>query len=251
MQKNLYYKTQFSRSGKLQGWLLDSLMFFFSYPRLIMEVFLRRNMGERYFTISSAVLIGLLMFFAPIVLSGNVYVPWRVIIAQDWSYYLFVAVYAFMSYKRYQEIIRAPSVYDFKRFSLSQGNSLPVFTNLQISNKRITHRMVRIYLEPLTFFVPGLLLLGLHQIPLSALFLGCSVTYWFSTLIDFRKGDHFIMDKIDEIICNEELTDTFKKDQDVSPRGVPFYVKKPSSEELRSELANALLVDDDEAIAVF
>lgn len=39
----------------------------------------------------------------------------------------------------------------------------------------------------------------------------------------YRQGDHFIMDKIDEMICNEEMVSSFVEDRDSSQtRGVHF-----------------------------
>jgi hypothetical protein len=76
----------------------------------------------------------------------------------------------------------------------------------------------------------------------------CSLCHFISNYSFALRGDHFIMDQIDLIICNQDWTQTVMQNKDVSPRGMPFSAKKPSTKELRENLV-AVLVDDYEDAA--
>ena len=54
MQKNLYYRAIARRENMFKLLLLSFFNFFSSYARLLLEVFTRKNFGERYFRLSSA-----------------------------------------------------------------------------------------------------------------------------------------------------------------------------------------------------
>jgi hypothetical protein len=56
----------------------------------------------------------------------------------------------------------------------------------------------------------------------------------------------FVMDKIDEIILNEEMENAFVNDEDLNKtRGVQFYMRKPNGEELRRKAAEGFFEDPD------
>ena len=110
-------------------------------------------------------------------------------------------------------------------------------------------RTVEIYYEPIFCALIGALLVILGQVA-GAIIVLSAIAYFIVNLIAAIHGDHFIMDKIDEIICNQELSSTFVQGNDISPRGVPFYAKKPSSAKLREEFAETVLTPEDEDAAI-
>lgn len=61
----------------------------------------------------------------------------------------------------------------------------------------------------------------------------------------YRKCDNYILDKIDEIICNEELANDFMSDEYKSnSRGFKFTGTKPDDVESRRKLLPLLLEED-------
>src|SRR5580698_10190152 len=65
MKKNLYYRDTLRRENMLKVFILSLFSLFASYPRLLLEVFIRKNFGARYFKLSSALTVAFLLAFVP------------------------------------------------------------------------------------------------------------------------------------------------------------------------------------------
>lgn len=200
-------------------------------------------MGERTFSKVDAVLLAIVLYYIPDPLY-RIY-HWH----DTFTYYTFYTAYVIMAVYCCFEIKRAPSVFNFKRFSLDPGKSFAFFKRIKIFGITPSQRTIDVYLEPLFCFTIGLILVMMSQRMTGMVIAFCSLCYFISNYSFALRADHEIMNKIDGIICNQDITETFTNDVDVSPRGVPFYAKKPSTRELRMDLA-AALVDDYEHAAV-
>ncbi len=249
MKKNLYYAAIYKRQNWIKLIILSAFYLISSYPRLLLEVFLRRNMGERYFTLASALtILFILGGFPKYALPMYAMVT---LINNNKLYYAFLAVFLVFSLLRYLEVKRLPSVFDFARFSQSGGNIYPIFYKLKLFGEEPSIRTIEIFYEPLPFFIFGALLtwaeIGTFLGPVLTF---SSLLYCLSHAGGYMIGDYFIMDRIDEIICNEDLTDAFVKDKP-SPRGFVWYGKKPTTEDLREEYVEDIAFEevDDETEA--
>lgn len=247
MKKNLYFHSVMSRRNVIKDVIFKFFLGICSWPRLVLEVpFLRKNMGERYFTLASAISVGVLLIVIPFV--GNIgrYSPSVFdIITDNWLWYGFVAAFGYFSCLRYKEVKRQPSVFDFERYSLSEGEMLPWFNNLGFQL-----RFTEIFIEPLAGVVPGILLLLFGQSLLGGMLTACGIIYSISKAGAWYQGDHFVMDKIDEMICNEELRKSLV-DNEEPARGTTFRSKFPDKQELREQLAGAIIVTADEPAEAF
>ena len=65
MKKSLYYEHVFRRTNAIKEFIYSFFLAIASWPRLLLEVFLRRNMGERYFSFSTAVILLLILCWLP------------------------------------------------------------------------------------------------------------------------------------------------------------------------------------------
>ncbi|WP_276366255.1 hypothetical protein [Chryseolinea sp. H1M3-3] len=75
----------------------------------------------------------------------------------------------------------------------------------------------------------------------------CALLYRLSYIGVYRLGDDFVMDKIDEMISNEQLFDSFIDDKDAEEtKGFRFYGRKPESGEFRRTLVESFIEDDEE-----
>jgi hypothetical protein len=104
--------------------------------------------------------------------------------------------------------------------------------------------------EPCFFLVIGLVL-WLFQQSIGVIIVLSSIAYSISYLGAYHRGDNFIMDNIDELICNEELTSSFI--DGLGPdetRGVNYYGRKPIDPEARRKLANNFIEDQDIVVAM-
>lgn len=261
MKKNLYYRTVFKRTNWLKEGILNLFLGFSSWPRLMLEVFLRRNFGERYFSFSAALFITCLMAALPIAYQEFLS-RFRQFMGDPrfggdlmdfiWlftTWYAYLAGFLYMSLQRREEIKHMPSVFDFGRFSLSTGHIHPFFLNLNIGGRPADVRTIETMLEPGLFAGAGVLLIIMRQ-PIGTVFLFCSLFYSMSYIAAYRRGDHFVMDKIDEMICNEELVNSFVEGRDTrETRGVNYYGRRPADPETRRRLAETF-VDENVAEAV-
>ena len=57
MTKNIYYRTVIQRNSMLKSQVQALSSWAVSYPRLVLEVFIRKNFGERYFFMPTAVIV--------------------------------------------------------------------------------------------------------------------------------------------------------------------------------------------------
>ncbi|WP_276366258.1 hypothetical protein [Chryseolinea sp. H1M3-3] len=130
MKKNLYFQTFYKRSNPAATLAVKVFQAIASYPRLILEVFIRKNFGERYFTFGKAVNAAMIMAIIPpihyYVFQASTLFQYMSIQTQIMAmfavgyttWYLFIIIFLFVAYRRKREIDRNPSVFDFARFSL-------------------------------------------------------------------------------------------------------------------------------------
>lgn len=243
MKKNLYYREVVGRNNILKKVIYDFAQKFASYPKIIIEVFLRKNFGERYFSLASSITVAVILALIPLGLkawydSSGAY---RFGPMNFWlhygTWYVFLAAFIYFFIKRNREIKHNPSVFDFEKFSLYSGDIDKRFRNPKYLGFVPNIRTIEIYLEPAVFFVAGIALAILQQ-TLSNIFWLVSIIYAISYAAQYKKGDHFVMDKIDEMIMNEEMETAFVEDEPADKtRGVRFYAKKPNARDLRKKVS--------------
>jgi len=66
MKRDLYYSRSLRRENLLKKTFLGFFQYFASYPRLLLEVFVRKNFGERYFQLNSALWLAFLLALWPV-----------------------------------------------------------------------------------------------------------------------------------------------------------------------------------------
>jgi hypothetical protein len=264
MKKNLYYRKVIRRENLFNKFIFAFFLGFASWPRLLLEVFIRKNFGERYFKLSSAITVAFILIGIPFLLHGfhntiafmnddgdtetninaapNFYKAY-------YGWFAFVGLFLIVSYIRWQEIRKNPSVFDFAKFSLYAGDISPIFSNLKLGVKKASTRLIETILEPLPFLILGVILYFLGQ-KLGILLIVSSVCYCLGYVAAYDHGDNFVMDKIDEIICNEELKNAFVDGMDEKQtRGFRFVGNVPEKAEQRTQLL-PLMTEDDEESAV-
>ena len=252
----MYYRTVFRRNNWFKDGILNLFLALSSWPRLMLEVFLCRNLGERYFSFSATLFITLVLALLPLGyyefsqrighLNGNPGLSPNMIdfVWLFTTWYAYLVGFLYMSLQRREEIKHLPTVFDFGRFSLSSGYIHPFFLNLKIGGRPADIRTIETLLEPGCCAALGLLLVIMRQ-PIGSILLFCSLFYAMSYVAAYRQGDHFVMDKIDEMICNEEMVNAFVEGRDASQtRGVSFYGRRPADPDTRRKLVDTFIDDD-------
>ncbi len=251
MKKNLYYRTLFRRKNVIKEFTYGFFYTICSAPRLLLEVFVRKNFGERYFSFATAMGLAFVLFWIPFFTIG-------VTRALGWidskflsfilfylTWYAALAAFVYMCIQRRKEIKRLPSVFEFGRFSLSAGSIHPKFYEISFKGKHFDTRQIETLIEPGFFFFIGFGLSVLGQ-PIGGVIMFCAICYSLSYLAAYHMGDNFIMDKIDELIMNEEHTNTFIDGLPAEDtRGVRYMGRIPQDPELRKLLTDSIIVDPD------
>lgn len=272
MKKNLYFKTVYLSTRAAEAHVVAYTLRILSFPRTLLEVFIRKNMGERYLGLGQAILLvlglGYLAYaYAPLFYIKNAqeslherlkangynYNPnWEreSSFTDDFGFYftthfatwyLFLIVFLVVSYLRYREIKRLPSVFDFARSSVYTGDIHSFFINFKWNNKTFDVREIETILEPLLFFVIGLGLIVLQQY-IGYIIVISSIGYSLNARISYIQGDHFLMDKIDEILHNQELEEAFVNDNEINnDRGIRYYGRKPADPDARRKVADSII----------
>jgi hypothetical protein len=263
MQKNLYYRTVLRRHNIFLDFVYGIFLGVASWTRLLIEVFTRKNFGERYFRLSSALTVGVILIAYPLVMNrllgsvgydasedaDGVVQTGSSFLKPYYSWFAFMGLFLAVSIYRKIEIKRNPSVFDFAKFSLYSGKINPFFFTIPVNGKKPTIRIVETVIEPLPFLILGIVLFFLHQ-PLGSLLILTSLFYGMGYVAAYHRGDDFVMDKIDEIISNEELKKAFVDGLDDSEtRGFRFLGHRPDDPEIRRQIL-PLMTEEEDNIAV-
>lgn len=253
MKKNLDYQSVLFRKNVLKEMVLNFFFSISSGPRLLLEVFIRKNFGERYFYMASAYTVAILLSIIPLLSHGLLFIfsrygGYRLPNSFLWDnklWYGFIVAFLIMSVKRNREIKRSPSVFDFAKHTRYPGIIDKRFYTL--FGKNWTIREVETFVEPVFFFVIGLGILIIDR-SLGWLLIVSSICYSISYRGAYYNGDNFVMDIIDKQILNEELVNAVvdgKQGEDT--RGVRIYGRIPITPEARRKLLPHLF--DEEKIS--
>lgn len=235
MKKNLIFSSQFSRRNHIKEFFMGLFLDIASWPRLLLEVFVRRNMGERYFSFASVITLFLLLAAVPFLLDRSISIR---VLWDNKLWYLFLLIFMYLGNQRRLEIKRLPSVFDFARHSQDQGQIHPLLYKFS-RFKDLDVRTMQTLVEPGLFLVAGILFLVINQLLLGGLLIVCALLYSFSYRAGFHFGDHRIMDEIDKIIKSEEMVKSFIDDEDPShTRGVQYHGRKPVDKGLRRKIVD-------------
>jgi hypothetical protein len=242
MRKNIYFRKVIQRENVAEKILLSFFDKLASFPRLIMEVFIRKNFGERYFNLASAFSVAFITALIPVVLHSlpSAEGPF---LAKFATWYVFLGLFIYHSWQRNREIKKSASSFDFTKYSRYAGDINPWFYKIKVSNTAPSTRTIETLYEPAVFFLGGVVLWICGQ-SIGVLICVSSIFYSMSYVAAYSYGDNFVLDEIDKIIFNEEMYRSFV--EEMAPedtRGVRIYARKPSVKSLRQKVADAMLED--------
>ncbi|MDD7887865.1 hypothetical protein [Flavivirga sp. 57AJ16] len=243
-KRNVFIEIHKGRTNHVSEFVLGFFMMFASHASAIIEVFLRKRFGERYITLAQS--IGLFLIL-------NISYSWldnlfRLRI-NGAGIVLFIFSCAYLGFSIYHrmEIKKYGTTYDFKRFSLSDGelNTFwvkilgKIFRGMKVSNYTI-----HVLIEPA---IPVLIGIIFVLIPITRvvgmILIFCGIIYGLRNLSKAQQGRNWVLDNIDKKICSEMKYDVFigrKPKQDT--KGVYLPIELPDDEGMRKSLYN--LVED-------
>ena len=241
MKVSAYYRSFIGRQSFVRDMFLGFFYEICSWPRLLLEVFLRRKMGERYFSLTNALFIFAALCAWPFY--SRTYHFW----GSYGLWFAFASAFLGMSFYRKRELRRRQHLFDFSRFSLSAGEPWPQLRQVVFQGQlvRFSPRQLTTLVEPAVAVLPGALLWwGLHQ-PLGVLLMGCGVNYSLSYVATYQHGTDFLLNEIDKVICQQDLGVTMAAGlaPDFS-RGASFPGDLPTDPAQRQQLASAFLDEE-------
>jgi hypothetical protein len=247
MKKTLYYRRFHQKKNDVTSIFNLLLTAFASLAKRLCDVFVRTNMGERYFsTLMSSILI-IILAIAPFIFSRGFNTDILEIILSNPSWYIFVALYIFFCIKRYKELRRDTSLFDFTKFSLSTGDTLPLFEKVNIKGVPANPRQIAVLLEPVFFFIIGVLLILFKQ-EIGLVITVSSICYWFTNYTSFLEGDNFVLDIIDDKICANYFINDFANGSN-SANGFSPTFRWPADPNLRRTIVDGVFETEEFAEA--
>jgi hypothetical protein len=245
--KTEFYRSVFKRGSYLKSWFLTLATFLTSYPRMMIEVFIRRNFGCRYFNYISVITLAVLLYIIPYnlvdtqVFGSNAFA----VIQANWAWYAFIGAFLTFGTMRWLEIRQAPSTFNFSKFTQYMGDVSPLKDMLGVNL-----RVYEIVVEPAMFFIIGMVFHWMGQ-SLGMLLILASILYSCSYMAAYMSGDDAIMDMIDEVLFNQNIKGILMEDnQPVKANGVQLRGNMPASKPMRQSLLNSIAGEEDGAVAV-
>lgn len=232
MKKEFFYQTQLGRGNAVRDTFFAICMFLISPTRLLLEVFIRKNFGVRYFNLMSALLLAIFLTVMPIWLQDVFGTEsfW----ATYTTWYLFVVGFLYVSIIHAISLKKAKAhVFDMNHYSLSRGTWQPFFRQMP-GFATASIRTIEIWLEPAPFFILGAILLGLGQ-PIGGVLVFCSFFYSVGFSAAYTNGDHHVYNLIDNKILAMGEKDFFKaSDEELkngvnNPHGIHLTMSRPEA----------------------
>lgn len=263
MKKTLFFHSSTKRAVAIRSTIVSFCLGMGSYPRLLLEVFIRKNFGHRYFTFADALILSVTVSIIPIFsflkyklllfiytsrFNTNQEMPffsWVDFTRNYLLWYAFVGYFLWVSYQRKKEIKVNISEFDFTRYSLYSGDFHPKLVKIKVPfYKQTTIRQTQIFVEPAPFFAIGIVLIIFGQ-PLGWLLFICSIVYSCFYTGAFAIGDSYVYDMIDDMIINKNLEKVFVHDVSADEaQGFRTEVTKPTDKNFRKELVDYMLEEE-------
>lgn len=254
MKQDTYYQKVFARRNLVKEILMQLFMGLASWPRLLLEVFVRKNLGERYFSLSIGIFLSIVLAVVPYVIESTT--GYGEIDLWDYTknyftWYLYIAAFLYFSLRRQKEIDHSPSFFELPRFTLSTGDVNQKFFQIKIKGEPIDRRFIETKLEPVLFLAIGIILILFHQ-KIGILISVCSILYSLSYIAANYLADEHIKNEMDKIVVSKAIGSYLSIDVDDNddktspdPSGCNLTWRKPISKETRIKLTKILQDDED------
>ncbi|MEO9803432.1 MAG: hypothetical protein ABJF04_09305 [Reichenbachiella sp.] len=252
--QNLYFRNVIKRENPILKLISGLGQILEGPPRLLLCVFLRKDMGERHFNIASASTLGFALFLPFVFYIFGAYensalLMWTRYFNVIWG--LFVIGFMAMSYRHHKEQGFSLTRYDFDKFSLHEGrHNLPwerLLSRLNL-NPELTPILIEIVLEPLIVFIAGFVLV---VIPFSravgVVLILSSIAYSISYIGAYWRSRNDLLDKNDEGIMNRQFADVLIGDVEIPDLPENTRIKMPpimpEKKEHKKRLYNQIVVE--------
>lgn len=254
---NVHYRQEFKRQNNLRLNLVEFFISICSFPKLFLEVFLRRKFGQRYFNLGSALGVTIIMFALPYVihLAGSAYGYFMnrsygfelgSFLLHYLSWYVLLAAFVVRSIKHRLAMRLVTGEFDWEWYSQSSGIIHPFFYEFELNGWKASERQVEIFMEPAIPFIAGIFLMLISQ-PIGAVLIICSIIYSASYAAAYYRGDSEMYNWIDMNIVAKNKEKLFLDDPKIEEtNGVRLRAKRPIGFARRSDIYEEAIKDIDD-----
>ncbi len=206
-----------------------------SYPSYIVEAFMRKHYGERYYSFSVAIIISFSMLYPFIFLGDKV----RGVLGLPWI--LFTLIFLYKSIRHRMEFRRYSMNYDFDRFSYSDGEIFDFWYDLigtKILGLTVTRYRILVLFEPAIPVIVGLFLMLMpFTRPVGILIFFSGLLFGYRSLMKAYYARGYVLDAIDEQIVARWKQDVIMEEKPKAQTGgLSFPIELPQSNDLRQKL---------------
>jgi hypothetical protein len=245
-KRNIFIETHSGRENIFIEFIYIIFGGFLTFASSIVEVFLRRQFGERYFTLSQSIIIFISMNLSYAFLK-YIYALFQIRLDKSGWFLLFVFSCVYLGFSIYhrREIRKYGTAYDFKRFSKSNGLIHPLWYRIidkKVLNIKITQYLVSVLLEPAVPVIIGLILLPFAWTGIvGAILIFSGFCFGLKNFQMAQAGRNWVLDNIDKKISNEMQYDVFVGRKPKSEtKGVYLPIELPEDEFTRMALYKAV-----------
>jgi hypothetical protein len=249
IKKNEFYSVMFGRQNAIKNFIYGFFIAIASWPRLLLEVFVRKEFGERYFSFSTSCIIFIILAGYPYALAyahsfGRVSV--FDILWENLLWYMFLFSFMYCCFQRRKELNKRPKTYSKNYFSLSSGIANPKFDYNKIFGTQVKSYYIVTLIEPGIFFVIGVLLILIHQKTLGITLTICSIIYSISWRAQYAICHNKMLELFDIGICHDEMTSSLSGKSPDKTKGFNSYSRRDVDEDEAEKLFSDEDANDDE-----
>lgn len=185
------------------------------WPSMMIHVFTRKNMGERFFTLAAPISFCAILSL-PFIFKNELDRLGDFAGPLNWFGIIFLGLYLAIAIERRLEFKRHSHEFDPEKFSKYEGDRLVYdwaiekFKADTLVGKILGWRFVMRNFESLLFIITGLLLLLIPFSRLVGFLLVVSgLLDMAKTRVQFAKGRNYVLDQYDNVIVSREFKESF------------------------------------------
>ncbi|WP_319480268.1 hypothetical protein [uncultured Draconibacterium sp.] len=205
------YATKFLYRSYLRMFYRQAILALTKFPNLIVAVFLRRKLGERYFTMAASVTFAVILY-TPYQYRRDLRHISEIFDYLNFTWVIFILLFLMQSIFRRLEFKRSSKIIRGDIYSYFEGETLnPLWDWVERKTKFIKNDATKVerYYEPLLVFLVGVVLIFTYFAVFVGLFLILlAFFHYLRVAVLYAQGKDFLMDEVDKLIISKNLKET-------------------------------------------
>ena len=241
-EQNIFRVAQGARVNLFYAFIIGSLASLSSWPASIIEAFMRRKFGERYFTLSTCLSIFIIMLIGGVAMADKIGYAYFI------TWFIFAGIYLWFSIRHRLEIKKYGTAYDFERFSLCDGRIHKFWWQIigkEYGGIKVNRYLVHVLLEPAVPVLVGFILIANpYTRAVGTLLMVCGILFAFRSFVKAQSARNSVLDIIDDQITAQYQREVIMEEKPMEETaGLYLPIELPTNPELRGKIADHLEAD--------